>query len=177
LPPAPDSVKVQLLRIGSELGDSAFGPVARLYLAADSLEVRKMAVRSLGTYPGPANRVLLLDGLENTRGLEKQERLWALSRHPALREWPKILPSLQDSSLHNRQLARQILVKAAGGNWAQLAGRFPSAPLPGERLEWVLMAMDMPGSGARKFLTRETARLDPEARRFLRAAQEGRKRP
>src|SRR4051812_13339335 len=77
LPTAADSLKPQLLHIGSELGDSAFLKTARNYLQHDSVEVRRNAVRSLGSYPSPENAAWLIAGLEKTRDLERAERLWA----------------------------------------------------------------------------------------------------
>jgi hypothetical protein len=171
LPAAPDSVKIQLLRIGSELGDTAFLPAARAYMRAESLEVRKMAVRSLGTYPRAADLPFLMENLDGLRGLERQNRLWALSQHPPLKEWPRLLPLLRDGSLYNRQLVRHILAKSAGGDWAGLARRRPVAPDPRERLEWVLLALDMPGPAAKAFLDAEIPRLPAETQRFMRAAR------
>ena len=171
LPASPDSVKVQLLRIGSELGDSTFLSTARSYVRADSVEVRKMAVRSLGTYPRAADLPFLMGGLDGLQGLERQNRLWALSQHPPLRDWPQLLPLLRDETLYNRQLVRQILAKAVGGDWAGLARRRPKSPGPRERLEWVLLAMDIPGPGAKAFLDAEIPRLPPETGRFMRAAR------
>lgn len=164
---ADDSTKAQLLHIGSELGDSAFLPQARRYLEADSLEVRKQAVRSLGTYPSPSNVFLLLDGLDKTRDLEMQQRLWALSRQVELKDWPRLLPLLQDSNLYNRQLVRQIVGKACAGNWL-LVERYIPQPLDRKALlEWIQLALETSGIDAKSFVRRNAPRLEPYERRFI----------
>ena len=165
LPTAPDSLKVQLLRIGSALGDRAFLATARKYLQADSVEVRKMAVRSLGTYPDPSDLPFLLEAAARTKGLERQMLLWALSKHPPLKDWPRLLPALKDEQFYNRQWARRLLAKAAKGDWKALEKRCPLVLTPEERREWVLLARDLKGSDT--FLRREIPRLTPESRRVL----------
>ncbi len=129
----PDSLKAQLLHIGSELADSSFLSVARLYLSADSVEVRKAAVRSLGMYPNPIDVSGLLHRIEITTGLERQENLWALSKHKGLKDWHRLVPILKDEMLYNRQLAHMLLDSASGGKWSVLAKYPPinvdSAPL------------------------------------------------
>jgi HEAT repeat protein len=164
---APDSVKVQLLRIGSALGDTAFLPVARRFLRADSPDVRKLAARSLGTYPKAADLPFLLDGLQDVGAAERQQRLWALSMHPSLGKWATLLPLLADESLHNRQLVRQIALKAAKGDWSRLARHRPSSPGPRLQLEWALMASQSRGNAAKSYLERVLPALDPAARQFL----------
>ncbi|MEO6098522.1 MAG: HEAT repeat domain-containing protein [Fibrobacteria bacterium] len=167
LPKASDSVKAQLLHIGSELGDSAFLSVARLYLTADSTEVRKAAVRSLGSYPSPANVSVLLDGLEKTRDLELQKRLWALSMQADIKEWPRLLPLMRDSNLYNRQLVRQIVGKACSGNW-QLLERYIPQPLDQTSLmEWIQLALETPGIDAKAYVRKNASKLDGYERRFI----------
>jgi hypothetical protein len=162
-----DSIKAQLLHIGSELGDSAFLPQARRYLGADSVEVRKQAVRSLGTYPSPSNVFLLLDGLDKTGDLELQQRLWALSKQAELKDWPRLLPLLQDSNLYNRQLVRQIVGKACAGNWL-LVERYIPQPLDQKALlEWIQLALETSGIDAKSFVRRNAPRLEPYERRFI----------
>ncbi|HKP98288.1 MAG TPA: HEAT repeat domain-containing protein, partial [Fibrobacteria bacterium] len=163
---AADSVQVQLLHIGSELGDTTFLPVARLYLRHDSVEVRKTAVRSLGTYPAPANAALLLDGLDKTKDLERQARLWALDKQTALKDWPRLLPVLEDGNLYNRQLARRIVARSAG-DWAPLERYVPADPDPEEQLEWVLLALETPGPAAKAYVRKALPALDPEPRKFI----------
>lgn len=183
---APDSVKVQLLRIGSALGDSAFLKVALKHLASDSVEVRKLALRSLGTYPRPANVPLLLKGLETTWGLERQVRLWALAQQASFAGYRELLRYLQDPHQFNRQWVRQIVAKNAGGDWSQVAAQAPAIPsaqaaakspppeqaaaLATERLEWCLLALEMPGPASKAWLTRMLPRLDPSQRRFFASA-------
>ncbi|MDB5051753.1 MAG: hypothetical protein JWO30_4824 [Fibrobacteres bacterium] len=163
---AADSVQVQLLHIGSELGDTTFLPVARLYLRADSVEVRKTAARSLGSYPSPGNIALLLDGLDKTRDLELQARLWALDKQTGFKDWPRLLPVLEDENLYNRQLARRIVAKAAG-DWVPLE-RYIQAELdPEEQLEWVLLALEVPGPAAKAYVRKALPALDPEPRKFI----------
>jgi hypothetical protein len=168
---APDSLKPQLLYIGSEMKDSGFLPVARTLLRSDSVEVRKMAVRSLGCYPDTADLKALFDGLDKTEGLERQQRLWAISRFPALKDWPRLIPLLKDPYLYNRQWVRQILVKAAG-DWPTLVKQIPPAAsaAPGDKaqkMEWVLMAADSPGPAAKNFIKQQIRLLDPARKKFL----------
>lgn len=164
---APDSVKVQLLRIGSVLGDSAFLPVARKYLRADSADVRRMALRSLGAYTRAADRSFLLQDIGKTSGLERQMRLWALAQHPAVPEWASLLPLLGDEKQYNRQWVRQIVGKAAGGDWRKVAKHAPARP----ELEWLLLAQEMPGAASAAWIDRMLPSLDPAQRRFFRGAR------
>ena len=167
LPISPDSVQPQLLHIGSELGDSAFLPIARLYLKADSEEIRKAAVRSLGTYPKSVDVATLLNRIAKTSSLERQENLWALSRHGIIKEWPKLIPVLQDEYLYNRQIARRLLVEGSQKNWEALEKYCPLRFSSDERLEWILLAMDIPGKAAHDFLNRESKLLSSGRRQFL----------
>ncbi len=167
LPGAADSVKTELLHIGSELGDSAFLPVARHYLRADSEEVRKSAVRSLGMYPKDADVPWLLDRILATANLEREENLWALSRHGRIGEWPKLLPLLQDANLYNRQLVRRLLDSAVAGDWNQIGKYAPAQPDANERLEWVLLALDMPGPLAKAYVNKTLPSLEPAQRKFI----------
>lgn len=169
LPAAPDSVKTQLLHIGSELGDSAFLRVARLYLESDSVEVRKNATRSLGTYPSPANAATLLAGMEKTSNLELAMRLWALGRQKDFKEWPKVLPYLRDPNLYNREAARRI-VAASCGDWANVEKLAPAAMDDTELLEWILMADESPGLAAKIWVRRHVPRLSPGRMRFIGSA-------
>ncbi|MDB5106668.1 MAG: hypothetical protein JWP91_4357 [Fibrobacteres bacterium] len=164
---AADTIKVQLLHIGSELGDSTFLPIARQYLRADSLEVRKTAVRCLGSYPSPANVFLLFDGLDKTKDLERQQRLWALSRQPDLKDWPRLLPLMMDSNLYNRQLVRQIVGKACGGNWPMVERYIPQTLDPRARLEWIQLALETSGIDAKAYVRKNAPLLDNYERRFI----------
>lgn len=164
---AADSIQTQLLRIGSELGDTTFLPVAREYLDDDSVEVRKNAVRSLGTYPAPANVALLLKGLDATRDLERQQRLWALGKQPGLKEWPRLLPMLDDVNLYNRQLVRQIVATSIGGDWALVEPYIPKEMDEDEELEWVLLALETSGQAAKAYVRNTLPLLEPAQRKFI----------
>src|SRR5690606_17039518 len=123
--------------------------------------VRKNAVRSLGTYPSPANAALLFDGLERTHDLERQGRLWALERQAAVADWPRLIPLLADGNLYNRQLVRRILAKATGGDWLQLRRFAPDSTTGEADLEWVLLAMEVPGHEAKAYVRKNAALLEP----------------
>ncbi|GEM_PF-2397601 len=167
LPVAADSIKIQLLHIGSELGDSAFLPVAKIYLGSDSVEVRKTAVRSLGSYPTPANVALLFDGLDKTRDLELQQRLWALSRQAEIKDWPKLLPIMRDSNLYNRQLVRQIIGKACAGNWLTVEKYIPHPLDNASLMEWIQLALETSGIDAKAYVRKNASQLDGYERRFI----------
>jgi len=169
LPAAPDSVKSQLLHIGSELGDSSFLKVARLFLAHDSLEVRKNAVRSLGAYPSPDNAAWLIAGLDKTRDLERAERLWALGKQKGFQDWPKVLPILRDSNLYNRELSRRI-VAASCGDWSNVEKLAPSPMDDDELLEWILMAEESPGLSAKIWVRKQVPMLSPARMKFIGSA-------
>lgn len=164
---AADSIQTQLLRIGSELGDTTFLPVARKYMDDDSVEVRKHAVRSLGTYPAPANVALLFKDLDKTRDLERQQRLWALGKQPGLKEWARLLPLLEDANLYNRQLVRQIVAKSIGGDWALLEPHIPKEMDEEEELEWILLALETPGQAAKAYVRKTLPLLEPAQRKFI----------
>lgn len=169
LPVAPDSVKAQLLHIGSELGDSAFLKVARIYLESDSVEVRKNAVRSLGSYPSSANAATLLSGLEKTSDLELAERLWALGRQKDFKEWARMLPFLKDANLYNRELARRI-VAVSCGDWTNVEKLEPAGMGDAELLEWILMADESPGIAAKVWVRKHVPRLSPARMKFIGSA-------
>lgn len=105
----PDTLKVQLLQIGSELKDSSFLIVARQYLSADSELVRFAAVRSLGMYVQKSDVEFLLQRVEKTSGQERQEHLWALEQHCPIHEWKRLVPILKDGNYHSRQFVKRIL--------------------------------------------------------------------
>ncbi len=162
LPGEPDSIRAQLLYIGSELGDTAFRRAALPWLMADSENVRRMAVRCLGAYPQSGNLPLLWNGLSQTRGLELQERLWALEAQGPLRDWKKLLPLLHDGYFFNRQKVRDLLLKATDSSWAALAPAVPDSLDDAQRREWCLLALDAKGGEA--FWRRELPRLPVDER-------------
>lgn len=166
---APDSLKPQLLHIGSELGDSSFLEYARRYLAHDSEEVRRNAVRSLGSYPSPANAAWLITGLDKTRDLERAERLWALGKHKDFKDWPRVLPYLKDPNLYNRELARRI-VAGSCGDWSQVEKLAPAPMDDDELLEWALMAEESPGLSAKIWVRKHVPLLSPARMRFIGSA-------
>jgi hypothetical protein len=166
---APDSVKPQLLHIGSELGDSSFLKIARRYLDHDSEEIRKNAVRSLGAYPSGANAAWLVAGLEKTRGLERAERLWALGRQKDFREWPRVLPYLNDENLYNRELARRI-VAVSCGDWSNVEKLAPAEMDDDTLLEWILMAEESPGLSAKIWVRKRVPQLSPARMKFIGSA-------
>jgi HEAT repeat protein len=166
---APDSLKAQLLHIGSELGDSSFLPAARRFLAHDSEDVRRNAARSLGSYPSQANAAWLIAGLDQTRDLERAERLWALGKQKDFKDWPRVLPILRDSNLYNRELARHIVAHDCG-DWANVEKLAPSPMDDDELLEWVLMADDSPGMAAKLWVRKYVPMLSPARMRFIGSA-------
>jgi hypothetical protein len=166
---APDSVKPQLLRIGSALGDTAFLPAARRYLRADSLEVRMMALRSLGIYPRPRDQAFLLDGIGALREEERRQRLWALSLHGRVARWSELMPLLSRDGIHNRRYVRRIALAATGGDWEKLARHRPASPDPRSRMEWALLAAEAKGERAKGYLAHALRTLDPLRRLFLAA--------
>ena len=165
----PDSIKVQLLNIGSELHAVDFLPTAINYLKVENPEVKRSAIRNLGMYPDERNIVLLFDGLDKAPNLERQERLWALSKQAPLTaaEWPTLLPLFHDDYFYNRVLVRQIIAKAVAGDWRALAKHCPNAPDDRERLEWILLALDMPGTASKAYVKSQMRLLEPNQTRFI----------
>lgn len=166
---APDSVKPQLLHIGSEIGDSSFLRIARRYLEHDSEEIRKNAVRSLGAYPSPANAAWLAAGLEKTQALERAERLWALGKQKDFKEWPRVLPYLKDGNLYNRELARRI-VAASCVDWTNVEKLAPQEMDDDALLEWILMAEESPGLSAKIWVRKHVPQLSPARMKFIGSA-------
>ena len=161
---SPDTIRSQLLYIGSEMHDTAFRREAIPYLHSDSAGVRRMAVRCLGSYPNPENLPMLWDGLEKTHGLELQERLWALNAQGPLQDWKKLIPLMSDSLFFNRQKIRDMLLKSTDSSWIKLQTAIPLKMDATERLEWCLLALDAKGSegfldSAMKLLTDEERKL------------------
>lgn len=166
---APDSLKSQLLHIGSELGDSSFLSAAKRFLTHDSEDVRRNAARNLGAYPSAANAAWLIAGLDQTRDLERAERLWALGKQKDFKDWAKVLPVLRDSNLYNRELARRIVARSCG-DWTNVEKLAPSPMDDEELLEWVLMADDSPGLAAKLWVRKYVPMLSPERMRFIGSA-------
>ncbi len=172
LPQVSDSLKAQLLYIGSRLGDTAFAAVARAYLHASDEEVRRNATRSLGAYPRAEHIPLLLAGIEKTRERELHQRLWALAQQEKVPDWQRLVFALSDSSLANRQSARQIIARSAPG-WPEV-----EKALTGHQvaiLEEMLLAAELRDERAANFWMRSYAKLDPLSRRFVPAAYPGRR--
>jgi HEAT repeat protein len=153
------------LYVGSKLGDSAFRSRAVPYLASDSLEVRRMAWRCLGAYPHRESLPRLWQALENARGLELQQVLWALEAQGRAKDWSKLVPLLRDPHFYNRRKARDLLLLATDSSWNRLRAAMPPQAADGELLEWCLLALDAKGSAA--FLRRHATRLPPEQRLWL----------
>jgi hypothetical protein len=169
LPGVPDTIKAQLLHIGSELGDPAFLPIAKLYLNADSEQVRKSAVRSLGLYPQGQDQAYLMDRVQKTKGLERQVNLWALNRQGPIKNWSGLLPILKDEKLYNRQLARRIISESCQNDWPQIEKLMPPKIEPQDRLEWILLAFEMHSPKARHFIKQELNQLQLSQQKFLQA--------
>ncbi len=162
---SPDTIRAQLLYIGSQMNDTAFRRAAIPYLHSDSTAVRRMATRCLGSYPNPENVPLLWDGLEKTRGLELQERLWALDAQGPLTGWQRLTPLLRDSLFFNRQKVRDMLLKSTDSSWIKLSVAVPPQMDSAERLEWCLLAIDSKGGGG--FLDSNLSRLGPGSQGLL----------
>jgi len=160
-----DTVRAQLLYIGSRLGDSAFAAVAVPWLGSSYEPSRRMAVRNLGAYPRPAHLPLLWNGLAQTHGLELQQRLWALAAQGPIREWKPLVPLLSDSLFFNRRTVRDMLLKATDSSWALLKMAFPSGPPDSLRSEWRLLAQD--AKGGREFLKSEEGKMTKEERKYF----------
>ena len=162
---SPDTIRSQLLYIGSEMRDTAFRRAAVSYLHSDSSGVRRMAARCLGSYPHPENLPLLWDRLESTRGLELQQRLWALDAQGPLLDWKRLTPLLCDSMFFNRQKVRDMLLKSTDSSWMRLKEAVPAKMEIAERLEWCLLALDAKGGG--EFLDSALPQLNEEEGRLL----------
>jgi len=160
-----DTLRAELLYIGSQMNDTAFRREAIPYLHSDSAGVRRMATRCLGAYPNPGNVPLLWKGLEETRGLERQERLWALDAQGPLVGWQRLAPLLRDSLFFNRQKVRDMLLKATDSSWTELLDAVPSEMDSAEGLEWCLLALDAKGSS--EFLESTLPTLTQEEYRLL----------
>lgn len=148
---APDSVRAQLLYIGSAIGDSAFLGIALPWLESPSAAVRRNALRSLGQYPRASNRERLEALIPATEGLERHQALWALEKQSGKTEARLLVPLLRDPWFFNRQKARDLLLKDADSSWAALEPLMPSASArmdAAERREWRLLARAAKGGEA-----------------------------
>lgn len=163
---SPDTLRAQLLYIGSQMNDTAFRRDAIPYLNSDSSGVRRMATRCLGAYPNPENIPLLWDHLERTRGLELQERLWSLDAQGPLTGWQRLVPLLRDSLFFNRQKVRDMLLKSTDSSWAGLSMALPSQMDSAERLEWCFLALD--AKGGKVYLDTAMPQLTEEERALFR---------
>jgi hypothetical protein len=143
-----DTVRAQLLYIGSAIGDTAFLPVALSWLHSESPLVRRNALRSLGHYARAGNRALLEAALPGSQGLERQQVLWALEKQPGRTSPALLAPVLRDPYFFNRQKACDLLLKDADSSWAELAPLMPAALGPDERREWRLLARAAKGGEA-----------------------------
>ena len=161
---SPDTIRAQLLYIGSQMNDTAFRRAAVPYLHSDSEAVRRMAVRCLGSYPNPENIPLLWEALEKTRGLELQQRLWALDAQGPVEDWKRLAPLLRDSLFFNRQKVRDLLLKATDSSWARLSVLVPFPMPDADRLEWCLLALNTKDGGA--FLNGALSKLNERERRL-----------
>jgi hypothetical protein len=160
-----DTLCFQILYIGSKLGDTAFLPEALPWLNASFEPARRMAVRSLGAYPRGPNLPRLWSGLSETRGLERQQRLWALGAQEPLRDWRTLTPLLEDSLFFNRRTVRDMLLKATDSSWSVLRSGLPTRPSAAVRHEWRLLAQD--AKGGREFLEAEKTALTADERRYF----------
>lgn len=164
-----DTIRAQLLSIGSWLGDSSFRPAASPWLRSSFEPVRRMAVRNLGTYPRPQNAAVLLQGLASTRGLELQQRLWALEANGRIPP-ATLLPLLDDPYFFNRRKARDLLLKATDSSWARLDSLRARQPRVAARKEWWLLAQD--AREGRAFLEAEKGRMTGEERKYFGVEEE-----
>ncbi len=162
---SPDTIRSQLLYIGSEMRDTAFRRAAIPFLHSDSSGIRRMAVRCLGSYPHPENLLLLWDRLESTRGLELQQRLWALDAQGPLLDWKRLTPLLRDSLFFNRQKVRDMLLKSTDSSWMRLKETVPSKMENAERLEWCLLALDAKGGSI--YLDSNVSTLSIDQKNYL----------
>lgn len=162
----PDTIRSQLLYIGSQMNDTDFRREAIPFLHSDSSGVRRMATRCLGAYPNPENIPLLWEGLEKTRGLELQERLWSLEAQGPLTDWQRLAPLLRDSLFFNRQKVRDMLLKSTDSLWITLRAALPPQMDSTERLEWCLLALDAKGGSV--YLDAALPQLTDEERTLFR---------
>jgi hypothetical protein len=162
---ANDTVRAQLLYIGSRIGDSAFRDAAIPWLRASAEPVRRMAMRSLGAYPRPAHLPRILQGLDSTHGLELHQRLWALDAQGPLRAWRPLVPLLEEAHAFNRRKVRDMLLKATDSSWAVLQAALPAKRSPAARREWRLLAQD--AKGGQVFLEAESAGMTEAERIFF----------
>lgn len=172
LPAKPDSLKAQLLYIGSEMRDTAFRREAIPYLHSDSSGVRRMAVRCLGVYPNLENVVLLWENIDpstgsgtKTSGLELQQRLWSLDQQGPVKDWKRLVPMLRDSLFFNRQKVRDMLLKSTDSSWVRLRPALPASLDSADRVEACLLALD--AKGGEGFLDSNLSRLGSESRELL----------
>jgi hypothetical protein len=159
-----DTIRIQLLSIGSWLGDSSFRAAALPWLKSPSEPVRRMAVRNLGTYPAPSNVPLLLDGLYSVRGLELQQRLWSLGAQKSVPNL-KLTALLEDPYFFNRRKARDLLLKASDSSWARLDSIRMRQTQRVSRKEWWLLAQD--ARDGRAFLEAEMGKMTGEERIYF----------
>jgi hypothetical protein len=172
-PPIDDTSRAQLLYIGSRLGDTAFRATALPWLNASFEPARRAAIRALGAYPHLDNAPILWNKLRASRGLERQQCLWALGEHAPLRDWKRLLPLLADEDAYNRRKVRDLLLKATDSSWTLLRSAMPKNPEQGFDAnvrpmmmhEWRLLALD--AKGGREFLEAEARKMSAEERMFF----------
>ena len=165
-----DTIRIQLLYIGSQLGDSSFRTAALAWLKSPNEVVRRMAVRNLGAYPHPSNLPLLIDGLFSVQGLELQQRLWSLEANTPGKNW-KQARLLEDPYFFNRRKVRDMLLKATDSSWVKLQGFMPKHSDKSTRREWWLLAQE--AKGGRVFLEAEKAVMTQEEREYFEVNNEG----
>jgi hypothetical protein len=158
-PHTSDTIRIQLLYIGSSLGDSSFRSAALPWLKSPSEPVRRMATRNLGVYPRPQNLPLLWDGLFTVHKLELQQRLWSLEAQGPVRDM-KIIPLMDDPHFFNRRKVRDMLLKATDSSWVRLDSIRMKHPGEASRKEWWLLAQDArANSGGIEFLEAEKSAM------------------
>jgi hypothetical protein len=164
-----DTIRVQLLSIGSWLGDSSFRTAALPWLKSSFEPARRMAVRNLGTYPAPRNLPLLLEGLSSVQGLELQQRLWSLGAQKSAPDI-SLAPLLADPYFFNRRKVRDLLLKAADSSWARLDSIRARQTRVTAREEWWLLAQD--ARDGRAFLEAERGKMTGEERKYFGVEEE-----
>ena len=172
-----DTLRIQLLYVGSQLGDSSFRTAALPWLKSSSEPVRRMAVRNLGTYPRPQNFSLLMDGLFDVHGLELQQRLWSLEAQGQGIGFKRLAPLLNDSLYFNRRKVRDLILKAADTSWSAIDRALGVELLNSStvtklsksenelRLEWLLLAQD--AKDGRAFLEARKGRMTDAERIYF----------